>query len=342
MNEKLRELRLNIQASKTRVVEGDGIGDLFFDGRFEKVNHVIANIQKKAGGINRSESDQFAEELKTQLKEIKNRHQILQGKDLRLFTRLMTGYMLLQRSDMVGIALEQLAINPDEKLVSKTARYLRIQDRNRQLICQNLISLLDNRERLFPYQEAYVLRMLRYVREIPAAAFTDAKGILKKKSSHWFVKQQAAQLLALKPLKVREYKGIIDLYEQERNPEVKRALAQVLAQLPKDDLMKVINTMLFSTMPQIQIIGRFYSGLLSDEEKSVEQISSIFREFYEEKLIDRLFEVEILSKSDSNKVMKVLLKNLKTVRRRLRRKVLVHRVDVIIGSLQRRIQQTGQ
>lgn len=334
MNEKLRELRLNIQASKTRVIEGTEIGELFFDTRFEKVNEVIKEIQKKAAGITQLERQQFADSLRQQLKLIKKKHHILQGKDLRLFTRLMTGFMLLQRSDMVSIALEQLSINPDEKLVTKTARYLRVQDRNRSTIVDSLTELLENRERLFPYQEASVFRMLRYVREIPASVYSDAKAILKKKTYHWFVKQQAALLLSLKPLKPREHDGIVRLYEQERDPEVKRAIAQVLTQLPKNDLENIISTMLFSTTPQIQKVGRFYYGLLNEEEKGMEQIASIFREFYEEKLIDRLFEVEILMKSDSSRVRKEVLKQLKKVRRHLRRPVLIQRVNRMISCLE--------
>jgi hypothetical protein len=334
MNEKLRELRLNIQASKTRVIEGDEIRNILFDDHFDDVNKVIDEIQKKVAGITRPEREHYAAVLRDHILQIKNRHHILQGKDLRLFTRIMTGFMLLQRSDMVRIALEQLAMNPDEKLVNKTFRYLRVQDRNLRVIPENLLVILQERERLFPFQEANVLRMLRYVRTIPNSVYNEAKAILKRKGSHWFVKQQAALLLSLKPLKSREYKGVLSIYEQERNPEVKRALAHVLAQLPKEELSQVINTMLFSTIPQIQVIGRFYFGLLNEEAKGIEQVSSIFREYDEVKLLDRLFEVEIISKSDSSQVKKELLKELKSVRRSLRRQVLCQRVSRIIELLE--------
>jgi hypothetical protein len=46
MNERLRTLRLNIQASKTRILQGNEIADEFFDERMDELEEIIAKTQK--------------------------------------------------------------------------------------------------------------------------------------------------------------------------------------------------------------------------------------------------------------------------------------------------------
>ena len=109
---------------------------------------------------------------------------------------------------------------------------------------------------------------------------------------------------------------------------------QALAQLPRPDLLKISQSLVFSAEPKLQRAGRFYHGLLFEEEKGNDQVKSLFNEFREEILLDRFFEVEVLSKARNEVVRANLLKNLRRVRLQLNRPLIKERVEAIIQRLQ--------
>ena len=332
MNDKLRELRLNIQGSKTRILEGKEIRDELFDDRLEKVNKIIDDIQKRQS-LNTTERNEFVSRLKQILKKVKGKKSIIRDKELRLFRRLITGFTLLRHSGMIDLVFAQLEKNPDSRLLNSAIRYFRVQDRNVKKISDRLLELLSLRETLFPYQHAHFFMMMRYVRDIPAEAWKEAHRVLKLKSSHWYTRQQAAQLLSLKILKPRELKTIKKYFDFEVHTEVKKALCQALTQLPYAEFEEFIGRLVFNTEPQLQKIGRFYHGLLFEEAKGLEEIKSIFDQYREDILLDRIYEIEILSKVTSNNVRQALLKKLIKYRREIKRLLLKERIKELVSRL---------
>jgi len=332
MNDKLRELRLNIQGSKTRILQDDEIRSELFDNRLEKVNKIIEQIQGKES-LTSSERKAFVDELKQELKKVKGKKSIIRDKELRLFRRLMTGFTLLRHSAMVRLVLDQLEKNPDSRLLNSSIRYFRVQERNLKKISNRLLELLSLKETLFPYQQAHFFMMMRYVRDIPVGVWKEARRVLKLKSSHWYTRQQAAQLVSLKILNPRELKTIKKYFDSEGHTEVKKALCQALAQLPHKEFEEFIDRLVFNTEPQLQKIGRFYHGLLYEEAKGLDEIKSIFDQYREDILLDRIYEVEVLSKAKSNKVKQELLKNLKKHGREIKRLPLKERTKELISRL---------
>jgi hypothetical protein len=334
MNEKLRELRLNIQGSKTRILEGKEIREELFDDRLDKVNKIIEGIQKKSS-LSPAERDKYVNDLKEILKKVKGKRAIIKDKELRLFRRLITGFTLLQHAGIVDLVLTQLERNPDERLLKSAVRYFRVQDRNLRTISSGLLKVLSFREILFPYQQAHIFMMLRYVRDIPQEAWQEARRVLRLKSSHWYVRQQAAQLLSIKPLSKRELVSIQKLHNTEKHLEVKKALCHALAQLPDEECVESTRKFLFSTEPSLQKIGRFYHGLLYDQKMGLKQIEDIFRLDREDILLDSLHQVEVLSKAKSKAVQHDLLKRLRKVKLRIKRRLLIQRIERIISRLEK-------
>ena len=333
MNDELRRLRLNIQGSKTRILEGTEIRKEFFDNRLEAVNEIIKKIQGKET-LSYTERERYVRELKEQLRLVEGTRGIIRNNELRLFRRLMTGFTLLRHSEMVRPVLDQLERNPDERLLNSAVRYLRVQNRNLKRIAERLVAYLTKEDGLFPYQQAHFFMTLRYMRNIPAEGWIEARRHIRLKKNHWYVRQQAALLLGQKKLVKKELNSLRNAYEKEKNTEVKKALMQALAQLPRPDLLTISRSLVFSAEPKLQRAGRFYHGLLFDEEKGNDQVKSLFNEFREEVLLDRFFEVEVLSKARNEVVRANLLKNLRRVRRQLNRPLLKERIEAIIQRLQ--------
>jgi hypothetical protein len=98
--------------------------------------------------------------------------------------------------------------------------------------------------------------------------------------------------------------------------------------------------LLFDTHPEIQRLGRYYDGLLSEADKARGQIDSLFRDFREEVLIDRLYEVEVLSKAKNSGIRSTLRSRLRTVRKDLRKPMIIDRISLIIERIEKAPKQS--
>jgi hypothetical protein len=331
MNDKLRELRLNIQGAKTRILRGAEIGDELFDNRLDAVNDIVKQIQGK--NLLSGERRRLVGELKGQLRRVKGRTKAVSGKELRLFRRIMTGFTLLKHPGMVRQTLDQLERNPDSRLLNSAVRYFRVMSSNRKQIVDRIIRLLKHPEILFHYQTAHFFMGLRYARDLPAEAWSETRRAIRSKRTHWYVRQQAIQLLALKRLTDRQAKAWLAHFNSEGNTEVRRAWIGPLAQLNGSSLRRFVEALVFSTETKLQRAGRLLHELLRNERRGLEHIEAFFHSFSEEMLIDRLFELEVLSKSRHDSVKSALLRQLRRHRARVRRRTLKERIGLIVERL---------
>lgn len=333
MNETLRMLRLNIQGAKTRILLGRGIRDELLDPRIEDVNRLIKETQKRSR-LSAADVTRLSGELRRQLKRVRRRQGIIRDKELRLYRRIMTGFALLRRPEILDSVLKQLARNPDYRLLDSADRYLRTQVRNRCKIAAGLLAILSHGDELFPYQQGRLLGLLRYVRNVPPEGWQLACRLLRRKSTHWYVRQQAAMLLSMKPLQKREMQGIRRLFDAERKVQVKRALAQALAQLPGDELERFVRKLVFAPQPPLQRVGRLYHDMLFNPEAGQQQIASYFRYAENEHaLLERLFEPEVLSKARTDVVKQTLLRQIRQRAPAIRHPLLRERLFCIARRL---------
>ena len=332
LNEKLRSLRLNIQGSKTMIIEGRDIRNELFDERLERVNEVIEYTQE-----NKSITDQerltLILKLSAEQRRIGKNQKIISGHDLRLFRRIITGHILLQSPKITNAVLKQVEANPDSRLLGSAFRYLRAQKRNISLISTKITSLLQKHDELFYYQTANYFRLLKYLRYIPNQAFSEARNHVRRKSTHWYVKQQAWLLLLYKPLNIRQLEYLKRAYSEEDNIDVKRALLQGLSQLSRGNLIALIRKLILEPEPRLQRVGRLFWWLTEEKDGGINQIRSIFDNFYEDTLVDRLYEVELLAKSKHPEVRQILLKAIRKNNRNIRLPILKERVQRIAISL---------
>jgi len=333
MNEMLRSLRLNIQGAKTRIFKGGEIREELFDPLLDKTNQIIKALNNRTR-LSDSSKRLYGRQLREVLKQFKKKNKLLSNKQLRLFRRLMTGFNLLDDSVMVPHVLNQLEQNPDSKLIYSAVNYLKFRHRNLKTIAGCLTKLLTAEEPLFDFQKAHFLRALRYVREVPTEAFNEARRLANRKTEHFYVRTQAILLLNLKKVKTkRQFTAMINRFDKEDHHEVRRAWAYVLTQGPGDELHKVVQSLIFSTEAPLQRLGRFIYVLLT-RPKAKEQIDSLFNYPSEETLLDRLPELEILSKSEQQGVKEQLLRRIKTIKGEISRPLLLERIESIERELQ--------
>lgn len=332
MNEILRKLHLNIQGSKTMILEDNEIRNELIDKRLDEVNNVIEDIQTNRKSISDTQREQYANRLKVEYKKIRKR--IVQGKDLRLYRRLITGFTLLSSPYMVNNILKQLPKNPDARLVDSATRYFKNLPRSSKRISNGLIKFLNSPINLFPYQEARIIATLRYLKEIPYEIIQYARKNLRLKGKHFCVRIQSALLLANLRLKQRSLVSLRKLYENEPNVEIKRALVKCLCQLSRDKLDRFLRELTFENHDRLFFLGRMLSSLYYDNNNAaVNEISSIFRHFDEDVLLDSYYKIEVIKYCSKNNVRKDLLKRLKMIRRAVKREHLKEKINNTIEFL---------
>ncbi len=328
MNEVLRSLRLNIQGAKTRILEGDEVKEELYDPRFAEVDDLVREIGTRPA-LTATERADYCAKLRKQLRGVRGRRRLVKDRELRLFRRLVTGFSLLQHPGVLGPVLAQLERNPDARLLASASRYFRSQPRNLTRVPKALMGLLERAPSLFSYQTAQVLLTLRYVRNIPPNAWRRARGLLATRREHWYVRQQAASLLALKELQPRELRSLQKQYRAEDNVEVKLGLIRPLVQLPGPELRALARDLVLSIDARLQRLGRFLNGLLLDGQRGTEQSIALFREFREDVLLDRLFELDALSKAEDPAVRLRIARDLGQIHKRVRRPQLAARLQAI-------------
>jgi len=334
MNNILRKLHLNIQGAKTIIFEGSEIRNELIDDRLAEVNNVIKNIQKNLRSITTQKREDYLEKLRTQYKNIKGKNKIIKGKDLRLYRRLITGFTLLGSSYMVDSLLKQLPKNPDGRFLNKLVAYLKKFPRSCTKVENSLLKFLNSSVNLFPYQEACMIELLRYLRNISPRSTSYAKKCLRLKKKHWYVKVQSVLLLASLNLPKRSLEALRRKYENEKNIELKRAFVKCLCQLPKNELDEFLQTLVFENDKKLSFLGRMLIFFRNNQNNAaINEIANMFRCFNEEFILDTYYKIEIMKYCRKDVVRKKLLKKLKSIRKIVKRTHLKNKINNTIKLL---------
>jgi hypothetical protein len=334
MNDELRGLRLNIQGAKTQLLEGREIERLF-DARLERINELI-ELAERSPEVSQDFGKRRAtlRRLDATTRVVKTtRRGVVLDRDLRLYRRLLTAYRVWHSDAMVPSALRQLRINPDSRLIESVETYLRSQAMSGRHIGRKLASTFSSGDLFFPFQEASVLAMMREARALPRATWPVAWKRSQHRRTHWYVRQQAAMLIGLRTLTRDELLVAQARIRAEPVPEVKRAWIHSVAQLARPDLQALADSLLQAVDPSLQRLGRYCRALLNRQTYQQRVLESIFREFSEDFVVPRLYEIEFLSRSASTDIKRALLDKLQTTKPSVRRPATRKRWSVLIRRL---------
>ncbi len=338
MNEVLRKLHLNIQGGKTAILEEEDIQKELYDQRLEQVNRIISEIDKSME-MTPEKRNEYIRGLSAEYKKIQSRNKIIRDKDLRLYRRLITGFTLLKSSYMVNSLLKQLPINPDNRLIRSSARYFKYFPKSYKKISIKLTDFLKSQSYLFPYQEAYIISILRNLKTIRNDTIEYSRRCLKLKNKHWYVKVQSAMLLANLRLRPNSLKYLRIIYENESNTELRRALARCLCQLEDEKLSNFLQELVFENNYRLSFLGRMLIHLYHNRNNAAkEEISRLFRDFDEGNFLESYYKVEVIKYCKTKKAREELLRKLKSIRRNIKREHLKNKINKTIELLEINIQ----
>lgn len=329
MNDILRKLHLNIWGDKTLILKDKDIKSEIEDGRLDNVNAVLKEFKKESKKISKTVKEKYIRILKQQYEKIKTKRKAISGKDLRLFRRLITAFTLLEEPYLIPRALKEIEKNPDSRLMVNVVRYFKFFP-NKEIIRKKLINFLYSPLNKFEQQETQVLIALRYIRIYPRRLLSYVKEVRRSKLKHWYVRTQAILLLTQLELSKAYLRSLLRQYKSEKNIEVKKALIKSLCQLDKSDLNKFFKEAIFEKNSKITQIIKMLILLQEKEDKALHEISFIFNDFGEVKLMEEFYKLEIIKLTKSERVLKSLLSNLRGKKRYVRRPILFKKVNRVI------------
>jgi hypothetical protein len=241
MNEILRELHLNIQGAKTNIKHGDEIVEELVDDRLNKVNELVEEVQK--GKIEKDRKNEMVGLLLAEKSKIEFNKE-LTGKDQRLFRRIITAFMLLSEKHLIQDVLKQIQINPDARITKSAYNYL-ILFPDESLISEEILKYLISFSNQFDYQEAWLLKILRYSHRNVLAIQKYSEKLFNNKKKHWYVRCQAVNIMSNKAIRPKDFDKCIRIFENENEPEVKRALIKLLCQLSSEKQFEILLNALY-------------------------------------------------------------------------------------------------
>lgn len=300
----LRFLRLNINERKTQVLSASAEAERFSDSRLTLVNEVINEAEKQA-----LLKPEIVSSLAARLDDVREKLALpreLTDRDLRLYRRLLTGYTLLGDSRLAGVALEQVMKTYDHRTIQKTSRYLASLSTSDNGISARIWEYLSNADAHSPYFIAELLRSTRYLRTLNPAIRDLAYEFVIDPQKPWLVRQEAIQLLAQVVQPKAKLRVLRDLYGETGNVDVRRALLMVLCQTARDEYQGPLDLAVKSGDPRLRRTAQFYLGLMKDRIPALRHATDIFRDTDEEYFVDRIAEIEVLSKSEHHDVLRRL------------------------------------
>jgi len=181
--------------------------------------------------------------------------------------------------------------------------------------------------------------ILRQLRNIPNEVIKYSRKCLRLKNKHWYVRVQAALLLANIDLPLNSLESLKKLYKEEVNLELRRALVKCLCQLEKVMLKKFLRELVFENYNKLSSLGRMLNYFYYNyNDTANREISSLFRDFDEDVLIESYYKIDVIKYCKTKKTRENLLKKLKSVRRIIKREHLKNRIEKTISLLEDSLQ----
>lgn len=272
INNVLRQLHLNLQGSKTRILTGEELDAEIYDPDGELVAGVIDEVQKLLP-LTRSNSKQVTGELK-KLSPLLPRFRKKSGKAVsqldgdgsRLFRRMMTAYGMAARPHLIYPAFEALRQLPDLRILNKSLRYLTQQpvDRHDE-ITERLLKLIEDDGLLFPYQVAVVLDTFRHLH--PASPWSVASRIRRyalDRKRFWYVQQKAGEAISYFPYREEYAATVAERLLGDEHPWVRRAGCLLLVRAPVEVVRNRVQKLICHPDHRLSRAALYWNRFITD------------------------------------------------------------------------------
>lgn len=343
MNDVLRRLNLNIQGQKTAIKERDKVLEDLVDPEMNDINVIIEKIQGKS--FSKEEKQKYFIELKEICKKrVKITKKSILKKDLRVFMRLLTAFRMIDDGYMCDKCVKTITLNPDGNLLSNSIKYLSQFPRKVNSF-EKVQDLILSKEIIFPYQEANLIKLLRSAIKVKPEIIIYAKKLLKMKNVSWYIKVQAALLINDQLLFQKNINSLLNIFYNEINTEVKKALIPGICQLGNKGQKQFIMGLITNPDYKLSRIGNMLFALRDSKKKEYvkRNIDFCFKEPSEYKIRNNLYKIEVMKYIDDININKELFNMIKCVKNIFPKNgLLKYRLERIFNFLKVQIKDKEQ
>lgn len=286
INDALRSLYLNLQGSKTDILEGKKLKEEMDDSDFKIVDRVYDKI-KKINVDDKKNAKEVSKQLKT-ISKLTSRfrrklpHSIknLSSKNHRIFRRLMTVYGHCGRPHLKKAAIAALKELPDLKILDKALTYLTQLDYNdhHDEIIKILFDMMGKKQLPFPYQIGTILETISFLNpnNIMKVASKARKYALNRKQ-HWFIQQKGLEVISCYPYKSEYSEKLASDYLKNDDPMVRRAACVLALRGTKKYIRKTLNALIYHPDPNLNRLSLYYLRLIQDKNFALKEIDRMKR-----------------------------------------------------------------
>lgn len=287
INKVLRDLHLNLQGSKTRILSGESLKEELDNSQMRLVGDALEAIQKldpKMTGYNKAVTKALEP-----VKELVSRFRCglpgavadLSGEDSRLFRRLLTLYGCCQRPRLIKSALCAIEQLPELRILRKCLTYLyRLHPKTHQESVERLLTLVESESLPFPYQVGEVFAALSKFH--PADPKLIASRIRKNafggnllKKCDWYVAQKALEAMFTYPYRPEHCKTIADHFIKHPHPLVRRATCLFVLRSPAGTVHKTLAALSHHPDPELARAALYFSRLHTDRQIAQEELAKL-------------------------------------------------------------------
>ena len=301
INDALRALHLNLQGSKTEILSGE---PLKYELTNEDIDSVDDAIQKvgKLNPLRVKDRALITKHLKP-LASVRSRFtsglpgsvMSLDGKQNRLFRRLMTLYGKCKRPHFRKAAMTALRQLPDMRVLQKSLTYLAQLDvTTHDDTLDELFVVLETKELPFPYQAAMVLDTFAKLQPTdPNTVASRVRSYALTNKKHWLVVQRALEVISVYPYKSQFALRLAKKFLEDTHPMVRRAACVLLTRSPKDQLRKELASLIYHADPGVNRLALYLQRFIQDKDFARQELTRLRKgsqsEFTFQKNVHRLF-----------------------------------------------------
>lgn len=313
MNSVLRDLYLNVQGSKTQIFENKDIEKELFPPGMEELNATIDNINDalQKDKISFQAKKDFKKELKKHFAKI-SRKPRWEKHERRLFSRLLTGFKIIESKTAINRCIKEIQWNPDAGMNAKIISYFRLFPTDRRTINGVAKFLLSDMNK-FDYQEAHLFLLYRYLEEIPKKLLDYMYAVAFDKEKNWFNRSAALVVIGSTKLDSGMLERLKSLYDRETNTDVKRAIVLCLVQLDRKNLIAFVRKLRGELENHLTTVGNYYEKVIFNIDNFAQKWISTIKDkppntyFYKE----HFYTFYLLAKVDKRSLKQDLAKLLK-------------------------------
>ena len=222
----------------------------------------------------------------------------------RVFRRLITKHLEINSDWIVDRIISEIKKNPDHRLGLKLIQCIR--KFPRKISCKTrLISFLTSEENILPFQEAQILKAIRYQSRIKPETIHHVKRRIENEFLEDCVRVEALRLLARCDLDNAFINIVANIFLKTQSVSVKRATALILMRQRGQKNTRFIQDTVLHSNNEIRKMGRFLQKSKNDPPTARKILDQAFKENY--LLVDYLPLLYLMIESRDEGLVKMVI-----------------------------------